>query len=498
MPVHSLADSKLLNADERRTLILAIEEMKARGMPVPQGLDGKLHEKKLDWGLTPNGYFRKRNGKAFNPSPKHTAFIQCKSRFILLCAGRGSGKTTSGGQKALLKIMAGESGSVINPDFENFKYSTWPEFKEWIPWNMVVPSQRYRSQDSWQPHQPFTMVFMNGARAFCKGLKDPDSARGPNMNWLWYDEGGRDREGLGWKLAIGGVRIGNNPQAWVTSTPKGTDHWLYKFFVEQQIPEDALEAYKQAQTPEMADVPLVSTFFMSLEDNKENLDPAFYAQMLATYPPGWLRQQELEGKFIAEGGSLGSRAWFLGKLIPAAPVKVSKRVRYWDLAASEKKLTGKKSDDPDSTCGTKMSMEPGKFTIEDQISLQIAWADIKKLIIDTAKQDGSDVEIYIEQEPGSGGKNQVAELIAMPDLLPYTVRGHNPKTLGDKVMRAMPWFARAAEGMIYLVVGAWNQAFLDQVDGFPGTKHDDRVDSVSGCWAKLGNKVWKTIGFLKV
>jgi hypothetical protein len=70
------------------------------------------------------------------------------------------------------------------------------------------------------------MVFVNGAKAYCKGLRDPDSGRGPNMNWVWYDEAGRDKTGMGWKLAIAGVRIGVEPKAWATYTPKDFYHWI--------------------------------------------------------------------------------------------------------------------------------------------------------------------------------------------------------------------------------------------------------------------------------
>lgn len=189
-----LASKRPLTTQEQTDLLYLIEEAKSRGIALPEVKLAIQDQRKVEWPVASNGYFLKRDGKLYEPSDSQAGFIHSTSPFALYYGSRGSGKSGAGSQKALNKIEDGWSGAVINPDFENFRYSTWPEFKEWIPWKMVVPSQRHRSSDAWQPSQPFTMVFMNGARVYCKGLKDPNSARGPNLNWLWYDEGDETRQ----------------------------------------------------------------------------------------------------------------------------------------------------------------------------------------------------------------------------------------------------------------------------------------------------------------
>ena len=411
--------------------------------------------------------------------------------------------SAGGSQKALNKIRQGMPGMVLNPDFENFKYSTWVEFRQWIPWDMVVDRHKYRSSPEWSPMQPFTLNFINGATVTCKGLKDPESARGANVNWLWYDEAGRDQTGLGWKIASSCVRIGEYPQLWCTATPKGTDHWMYDLFIKQEIDDLALEEFKKAYP----DMKFVEFFFGSIEDNKSNLDPGFYAQQLAMYSDGWLREQELFGKFVSSGGSLGNRDWFNGKILDSEPFiprgaagKVSK-VRYWDMAASEKKmkLTGKNSGNPDSTVGTKLIRDYSKFIIADQVSIREKWSGIIDAIIQTAYMDGKDVPIYIEQEPASGGKNQVAAIMMIPELAGFTIKAHDPRKMGDKIMRSQPWFAKVEAGLVYLVRGPWNSAFLNQFANFPDTRHDDLVDSVSGCFAILSPPTsWGKIEFISI
>lgn len=487
-----------LTQQEKELLLYALTQAKSRGMSVDTNV---LKSKRGEWILDDRGFFVKNDGKFYNPtSAGALEFLNdTETRFLAMFGGRGSGKTTTGAQKAIKKIQKGESGSVINPDFENFKYSTWNELRNWIPWDMVVPSHRYRQRPEWEAQKPFTIVFMNGARMYCKGLKDPDSARGPNQNWLWYDEGCRDKTGMGWLLAIASIRIGESPQAWTTTTPAGTDHWTYRFFVEQQIPEDALEEFRKVSASEQ----IAKYWFVSVEENKENLDPAFYASLLASYSAGYLRKREVEGQFADEGGTLGDTSWFYNKILDPdliVPTDIVGRIRYWDLAASERTVGKRKTTDPDSTCGTLVyASKKYPFIIADQITKQILWHEIKALIVETAKEDGTSVPIYIEQEGGSGGKNQVSEIAAMPELAGYTVKPHRPRELGDKIMRAQPWFAKASQGLVYLVAGNWNKEFLNQLGSFPSGKHDDRIDSVSGCFAIIAPvKKWRKTEFVSV
>lgn len=489
-------NSKLQND---RKLAAALAELKVRGISLPDEALSGVHLD-FDWPIDEDGYFYKGDGTKFSllftdddgivkESVGKKGFLESKARFPALCGGRGSGKTGDGAQKTLRKIMLGQPGAVINPDFENFRYSTWPEFREWIPWDLVIKSQQHRRNPSWEPRQPFTMVFKNGARACCKGLKNPDSARGPNLNWLWYDEAGRDETGLSWTIAIASVRIGPDPQAWATFTPNGDDHWTYDFFVKQEVDPTILEMLPKG-------VVLTEFFFTSIKENRDNLDPAFYASMLAKYPVGWLRDQEIDGKFVSHGGRLGDSAWFDDHYLAVPPDFPKKRIRYWDLAASEKQNAV--SPEPAHTCGAKQSWDgEKKYCIEHIIQGLWKWEEIKRNIVTTAQSDGPKVEIWIEQEPGSGGKNQIAEIAGMEELEGYKVFGDKPE--GDKVERANLWFADAALGNYYMVYGPWNKEVRSQLNTFPSKRQKDIIDAVSG-GRKILNppKKWRRMKFLSI
>ena len=183
--------------------------------------------------------------------------------------------------------------------------------------------------------------------------------------------------------------------------------------------------------------------------------------------------------------------------MPEPPPIVSGRIRYWDLAATEKKTVGIDKNDPDETVGTNLSWikdgtinekgvkEIGKFYIENQYGGYWKYEQILDEITRIAELDGPYIKIYLEQEPASGGINQVAAIAKhIKETLGshYQVEGHSPRSLGDKVMRANVWFAEAANGQFFMVRGNWNEGTLDQLDEFTGNSktHDDKIDSISG------------------
>jgi len=351
-------------------------------------------------------------------------------------------------------------------------------------------------------------IVLNGVNIICKGLKDPDAARGPNINWVWYDEGQRDKTGESWKIAIASVRVGHNPQAWVTATPAGKMHWMYDFFVKQDLSPAILEALQDLGY----EGDLIDWYHGTREDNKEHLDKMYVVSLMAGYADdSYLYKQEVEGLFVTPEGTIGDRHWFDGKIITEIPedVNIENRIRFWDLAATEKKVTlkrGKKQ--PDETVGTLMSWNGEEdFYIEDQVAAREAYEGILDLIYRTALQDGPFVKIYVEQEPGSGGKNQIAAIQkffregddthrALPQ---FHIEGYNPKDHGDKVMRANYWFAPASKGHVWLLKGDWNEPFLDQVDVFADGEYDDRVDSTSGARLNVAPIIsWASVPFMKL
>jgi predicted phage terminase large subunit-like protein len=503
----------MMSLTKEQELQILLDEYASRGKDPVKA----IQRRKIAWPISSEGYFTKSDGTFYEPSDNQSGFVRSSSYFSAYIGPRGSGKSAGGAQKGLRKLSIDNGdGAVLNPSFTNFRDSTWPEFREWIPWEMVVPGHRYRRHHHWKPQQPFTLSFINGKNVICKGLHDPSGARGPNINWLWFDEAQEDKTGEAFKIAIASVRVGKNPQAFVTATPAGKQHWMYDFFVKQDLSPMILQVLEELGF----EGDLIDWYHGTREDNKEHLDKMYVVSLMAGYAgDSYLYKQEVEGLFVSPEGTIGDRHWFDGKILKKLPetyidddgeeqdFTIEDRVRYWDLAATEKKIKMKKGrKDPDETCGTLMSWDGDEdFYIEDQVHGRWLYEDILDRMHKTAIKDGPFVKIFVEQEPGAGGKNQVAAIQKFfkegdADHIPlqhYKVEGHRPE--GDKVMRANIWFPSASRGHMWMIEGDWNEPCLDQIDVFADGDYDDHVDSISGarlCVAPIIG--WASPSFMKL
>src|SRR5262249_14188947 len=125
--------------------------------------------------------------------------------------------------------------------------------------------------------------------------------------------------------------------------------------------------------------------------------------------------------------------------------------------------------------------EAGDFVIEAIERLRATPAQIKRRIVETAQTDGPSVHVWIEQEPGAAGVAVVDDLAR--SLPGYVVRGDRPT--GDKETRATLVAAAAENGLVWIVDGAYVEAFVDECEAFPNGEHDDQVDVLSGAHGKV-------------
>lgn len=188
------------------------------------------------------------------------------------------------------------------------------------------------------------------------------------------------------------------------------------------------------------------------------------------------RQRLKEGNWnVSDEAGMFDRSWF--KIVDRAPAGMQK-IRYWDRAATE---VTEKNPDPDWTAGGLGGMDNGILYICDMEHFRESPASNEARIIQCAEVDGHDVEVIIEQEPGSSGKD-VVDNYQRKVLKGFTVRADRPT--GDKVTRAKPWSALAERGNVCLVRGPWIHNFLAEVETFPHGKKD-QVDAVSGLYKFL-------------
>lgn len=147
-------------------------------------------------------------------------------------------------------------------------------------------------------------------------------------------------------------------------------------------------------------------------------------------------------------------------------------IRFWDLASTEEK-PGK---NPDYTAGALVGEKNGQYWILDMKRDRLSPLKVETLIQDTAEADGIRVQIRIEQEPGASGKHVISHF-QRNVLAGFTVSGFH--STGSKTEYARILSSAAEAGNVFLVRGAWNDAFITEAERFPIGDHDDQVDAAS-------------------
>lgn len=207
-----------------------------------------------------------------------------------------------------------------------------------------------------------------------------------------------------------------------------------------------------------------------LTDNP-HIDQVEYRLALAELDTVTRKQREDGDWDVTAAGNVFKREWFRNENFVDRPPPDAFRVRYWDLAAT--------MDGGDYTVGTLVSKDKSKrYFIEDMQRGQWGPGAVESRILATARADGKQVAIRMEQEPGASGKIVVAQYARL--LAGYNFQG-TPST-GSKITRWMPMSTQAEHGNLYVVNAPWNVPFFEELFAVPETEHDDQVDSAAGAF----------------
>jgi len=152
-------------------------------------------------------------------------------------------------------------------------------------------------------------------------------------------------------------------------------------------------------------------------------------------------------------------------------------IRYWDKAGT--------AGGGAYTTGVKvLKTKQDRYIVLDVKRGQWSSEDRETMIKQTAEADGRDVKQFIEQEPGSGGKESAENTVKM--LAGFLIEAERP--VGNKVYRADPWSVQINWGNVMLLHGDWNHEFVEEHRFFPFGKYKDQVDAAGAAFAKLTSK----------
>lgn len=217
----------------------------------------------------------------YNMHPKQGDFLQATKQHILtgLITGQNFGKTTVG---MLASLYVSQKyvcdGMIVAPTYGMFSQVIMPTFDKIIPKGWIVDSNK---TEGW-------VQFKNGSKIWLRSGDDPSKLDGSNLHWAWIDEAKLYKTDEIFRIVRG--RIGRDNRVpiehqdghmWITSTPIGIHHWLYRLFVDNPPP---------------------STTYIS-GSTKENIfmSKGYYDNLKATYT-GIYAEQQLEGKFVSFEG----------------------------------------------------------------------------------------------------------------------------------------------------------------------------------------------------
>jgi len=197
----------------------------------------------------------------------------------LFLAGRGAGKTRAGaewvraqakagcGRISLIAPTAGDARDVMVEGESGLLSVCWKGDKDargnLMGRPLYEPSKR-------------RVTWGNGAVATLFSAEEPERLRGPQADALWADElAAWHRAQDTWDMAMFGLRLGDNPRAMVTTTPKPIP-------LVRALLKDARTAVTKG-----------STF-----DNAAHLAPQFLAAIRDKYQGTRLGRQEIEAELL--------------------------------------------------------------------------------------------------------------------------------------------------------------------------------------------------------
>lgn len=206
----------------------------------------------------------------------------------LYLAGRGAGKTRTGAETVRQWIKSGHKRvGLIAPtaaDVRDVMVEGESGILAVCPEGDTDNKGAYIGKPLYEPSKR-RLTWATGQMCSLYSADEPERLRGPQHEKIWADELCAWRRPEAWDLAMFGLRIGSNPQAFISTTPKPK--------------KIIIDIVKDSSTY----VTKGSTY-----SNRANLSPKFFEQVVKKYEGSRLGQQELMGLLLEEAeGALWSR-----------------------------------------------------------------------------------------------------------------------------------------------------------------------------------------------
>lgn len=207
----------------------------------------------------------------------------------LILAGRGWGKTRTAVEN-IARMMRGPSPAIAPPGAPAIMTIIADSPFDLRQYSIEGPSGflNVGPADYRPHHEPSkkTLTWPNGCKALLFSAEDPETLRGASGSFFWWDELAKSRYArAGWDNMLFGMREGN-PRGIVTTTPR------------------PVPLIKELLARKSTAVTRGSTW-----DNKANLSPVFYREVIEPLMGTRLGRQEIEAEILDDApGALWTRS----------------------------------------------------------------------------------------------------------------------------------------------------------------------------------------------
>jgi len=361
--------------------------------------------------------------------------------YWLLKAGRGFGKTRTGAETVREWVEDYDLINLVGPTAADARdvmvqgpgglLSCFPDHQRPI----YEPSKR-------------CVTFHNGAQAHLFSADEPERLRGPQCKKAWADEIAAWRFGQdAWDNLCFGLRLGDNPQAVITTTPKPI-----------KLLKDII-----------ADPGTVVTGGSSYE-NRANLAPGFFDKIVRKYEGTRLGRQELLAELLEDvPGALWTRGIIDAARIKLADVRWEMLVR---IVVAVDPAVSHGEDSAETGIVIVALTRSGHVIVLDDLSCRespLGWA---KIVIAAYRAKRADRVIG---EVNNGGDLVERNIKAVDPNIPFrAVRASR-----GKLVRAEPVAALYEQGRVHHV-GSFPQ-LEDQMCSYTpesGERSPDRMDAL--------------------
>lgn len=191
----------------------------------------------------------------------------------LVLAGRGFGKTRVGAEAVRVWARKYRFVNLVAPTSDDAR-------------DIMVEGESGILACCPKDERPFYRIsksrleWPNGNKSLIFTADEPERLRGKQHQKLWCDEIAAWRYQEAWDQAMFGLRLGPNPQAVATTTPK------------------PIALIKELIADSKSETPSVVATAGTTYDNRPNLSPKFYSKVIRKYEGTRLGRQELKAEIL--------------------------------------------------------------------------------------------------------------------------------------------------------------------------------------------------------